>query len=130
MVLAALETMNDFTTETLRHGETLNDSHVITGGRHVSYEEITDYETPEHLIYDVSPYLRGSILSELSGSTVRIKDEAFVDNCKRYDVFTAGAAAMFGDVERAAHFRFIPNLSHEDDRIGVRQDVATFDRAA
>ena len=41
----------------------------------------------------------------------------------------AGAAAMFGDVQRASHPRTVSSLAHENDRVGVREHVSAVERA-
>ena len=61
---------------------------------------------------------------------LRLEDEAFLADVKGDEGIIAGAAAVLGDVERAPHPPIQPGFPHQDDCVGVGEDVATIEAAA
>ena len=63
-------------------------------------------------------------------SVVRSRIDSRPRSVSRYgpDLVAAGAAAVLGDVEGPAQPALLAGPAHQDDRIGVREDIPLADR--
>ena len=56
------------------------------------------------------------------------ENQALFSNFKRHNSIATATTAVLGNVQCAAHLETVTNLSHQNNGVGIRQFVTTFDR--